>query len=211
MKLESIAVFAGIVSTALAGVYHKPPPATTYWTTIYAPSTSVVTVTSCSKGGCGTQSATGVTKTKTVHEGVTTEYTTYCPLTTSHEVVKSTCSDTLVVWSTRSFSWVWSFSKPDGCGQSTSTIKTTAQTDVPTTATATPSVSTTCTTGTKTKWWWVIKTTDCSVYTVSSTSSSLISTSQVTSSSSIASTTHQQLHLFPQLAPLEPKPNGGGL
>lgn len=104
MKLESIAVFAGIVSTALAGVYHKPPPATTYWTTIYAPSTSVVTVTSCSKGGCGTQSyATGVTKTKTVHEGVTTEYTTYCPLTTSHEVVKSTCSDTLVVWSTRSF------------------------------------------------------------------------------------------------------------
>ncbi|KGQ92234.1 hypothetical protein MEM_02769, partial [Candida albicans L26] len=174
MKLESIAVFAGIVSTALAGVYHKPPPATTYWTTIYAPSTSVVTVTSCSKGGCGTQSyATGVTKTKTVHEGVTTEYTTYCPLTTSHEVVKSTCSDTLVVWSTRSFSWVWSFSKPDGCGQSTSTIKTTAQTDVPTTATATPSVSTTCTTGTKTKWWWVIKTTDCSVYTVSSTSSSL--------------------------------------
>ena len=105
MKLESIAVFAGIVSTALAGVYHKPPPATTYWTTIYAPSTSVVTVTSCSKGGCGTQSyATGVTKTKTVHEGVTTEYTTYCPLTTSHEVVKSTCSDTLVVWSTRSFS-----------------------------------------------------------------------------------------------------------
>ena len=106
MKFATLVALAGALSSAAAGSYkhggkHKDK-GTTYWVTEYAPSTSYVTVTKCAKGKCTpTAHPTGVTKTTTVHSGVTTEFTTYCPLTTSHEVVKSTCSDSVVVWSTK--------------------------------------------------------------------------------------------------------------
>ncbi|RCK65740.1 hypothetical protein Cantr_01467 [Candida viswanathii] len=150
-----------------AKIIKRGDDVTTYWVTEYAPSTSIVTVTKCSEDKCSESAVpTGVTKTTTVIAGVTTAYTTYCPLTTSHEVVKSTCSGSLVIHSTISKSWYWNFPKPSDCDETTSTIK-----PIKTCNLATPIVTTTCTTGKKTKLFWVYTTTDCFAYTVTGGSS----------------------------------------
>ncbi|MCP8719557.1 MAG: hypothetical protein M5F18_09740, partial [Asgard group archaeon] len=212
MKFLSIAAIAGVISAATAQVLpaitdlpqedaylvkrgwnkHKDnDQETTYWVTEYAPSTTMVTVTKCSKGKCSNHATpTGVTKTTTVHSGVTTAYTTYCPLTTSHEVIKSTCSKTLVVHSTKSKPWYWHWPKPTDCDKSTSTYKPTGGiTKTSVDIHPTPTLSTTCSTSKYTKFFCVYTKTKCSIFTCSGTSSSLLSTSESTTSSYLPTTT----------------------
>ncbi|KRZ98283.1 Flocculin type 3 repeat-containing protein, partial [Debaryomyces fabryi] len=73
----------------------------TYYTTCYAPETSTVVITSCSEDSCETKShETGITVVTTITLGVSTVFTTYCPLSTEHQVIEKTDSAGQVTTST---------------------------------------------------------------------------------------------------------------
>ncbi|CUM53545.1 unnamed protein product, partial [Debaryomyces tyrocola] len=73
----------------------------TYYTTCYAPETSTVVITSCSENSCDTMShETGITVMTTITLGVSTVFTTYCPLSTEHQVIEKTDSAGQVTTST---------------------------------------------------------------------------------------------------------------
>ena len=73
----------------------------TYYTTCYAPETSTVVITSCSENSCATKShETGITVVTTITLGVSTVFTTYCPLSTEHQVIEKTDSAGQVTTST---------------------------------------------------------------------------------------------------------------
>jgi hypothetical protein len=97
MQFTQVLGFAAVASVASAAFSNVTSTAVVYDNT-----TTVITVTSCEENKCSeVPITTGLTVVTKTIEGVVTEYTTYCPLTTEEETSTETAKVTSTVAPTK--------------------------------------------------------------------------------------------------------------